>query len=108
MQEKINAKLGATSKKSVAEVAKDVIAGKYGNGQARVKKLEAEGYDADAVQQEVNKQLGATSATYYTVKSGDTLSGIAAKYGTTYTKLAKMNGISNPNKIYVGQKIRVR
>lgn len=108
VQEKINAMLGVNKKKSVSEVAKDVIAGKYGNGETRVKMLEAEGYDADEVQTEVNKQLGVTSAVYYTVKSGDTLSGIAAKYGTTYTKLARMNGISNPNKIYVGQKIRVR
>ena len=110
VQAKINEKLGASSSplKSVSEVAKEVIAGKYGNGQARVKKLESEGYDADEVQKEVNKQLGVSSAVYYIVKSGDTLSGIASKYGTTYTKLAKMNGISNPNKIYVGQKIRVR
>lgn len=108
VQEKINAMLGVDKKKSVSEVAKDVIAGKYGNGETRIKMLEAEGYDADEVQTEVNKQLGVTSAVYYTVKSGDTLSGIAAKYGTTYTKLASMNGISNPNKIYVGQKIRVR
>ena len=43
-------------------------------------------------------------AQYYTVKPGDTLSGIAAKYGTTYQKIAQMNGIANPNKIYVGQK----
>ena len=108
VQEKINAMLGADKKKSVSEVAKDVIAGKYGTGKTRVKMLEAEGYDANKVQAEVNKQLGFTSSVYYTVKSGDTLSGIAAKYGTTYTKLASMNGISNPNKIYVGQKIRVR
>ena len=110
VQAKINEKLGASSSplKSVSEVAKEVIAGKYGNGEARVKKLKSEGYDADEVQKEVNRQLGASSATYYTVKSGDTLSGIASKYGTTYTKLAKMNGIGNPNKIYVGQKIRVR
>ena len=47
-------------------------------------------------------------AQYYTVRSGDTLSGIAAKYGTTYQKIAQMNGIANPNKIYVGQKIRVK
>lgn len=47
-------------------------------------------------------------AQYYTVKSGDTLSGIAAKYGTTYQKIAQFNGIANPNKIYVGQKLRVK
>ena len=47
------------------------------------------------------------SDTVYTVKAGDTLSGIAAKYGTTYQKLAEYNGISNPNKISVGQKIKI-
>ena len=45
--------------------------------------------------------------TVYTVKRGDTLSGIAAKYGTTYQKLAAYNGISNPNVISVGQKIKI-
>lgn len=45
--------------------------------------------------------------TVYTVKSGDTLSGIAAKYGTTYQKLAAYNGIANPNLIRVGQKIKI-
>ena len=47
-------------------------------------------------------------AEYYTVQSGDTLSGIAAKYGTTWQKLQSMNGISNPNIIYAGQRIRVK
>ena len=47
------------------------------------------------------------SDTVYTVKAGDTLSGIAAKYGTTYQALASYNGISNPNKISVGQKIKI-
>lgn len=49
-----------------------------------------------------------SSAQYYTVKSGDTLSGIAAKYGTTYQHLASINGIPDPNKIYPGQKIKVK
>ena len=44
---------------------------------------------------------------FYTVKPGDTLSGIAARYGTTYQRLARINGISNPNLIYPGQKIRI-
>lgn len=43
----------------------------------------------------------------YIVKSGDTLSGIAAKYGTTWQKLASYNGIANPNIINVGQKIAI-
>ena len=45
--------------------------------------------------------------TVYVVAKGDTLSGIATKYGTTYQKLAAYNGIANPNLIYVGQKIRI-
>jgi LysM repeat protein len=48
-----------------------------------------------------------TSDTVYIVKSGDTLSKIAAKYNTTYQKLAKYNNISNPNVISVGQKIKI-
>lgn len=43
----------------------------------------------------------------YTVKRGDTLSGIAYKYGTTVNKLVRLNGIKNPNLIYIGQKIRI-
>ena len=43
----------------------------------------------------------------YTVVSGDTLSAIAARYGTTYQKLAAYNGIANPNIISVGQKIKI-
>lgn len=45
--------------------------------------------------------------TSYTVKKGDTLSEIAAKYGTTYQTLASYNGIANPNKIYAGQVIKI-
>lgn len=47
------------------------------------------------------------SETTYTVKKGDTLSGIASKYGTTYQKLAEINGISNPNKINAGQVLKI-
>lgn len=43
----------------------------------------------------------------YTVVKGDTLSGIAARYGMTYQALAAYNGIANPNRINVGQKIKI-
>lgn len=43
----------------------------------------------------------------YTVQPGDTLSGIAAAFGTTYQHLAGINGIANPNLIYAGQVIRI-
>ncbi len=45
--------------------------------------------------------------TEYTVVSGDTLSGIAAKFGTTYQKIAEYNGIENPNLIISGQMLKI-
>jgi membrane-bound lytic murein transglycosylase D len=45
---------------------------------------------------------------YYTVKSGDTFSKIASKYGLSQSKLSKLNPGININKIKVGQKIRVK
>lgn len=83
-------------------LASEVKAGKYGNGSDRKLIL---GGRYDKVQSIIN---GQSNVVYYVVKAGDSLSGIASKYGTTYQKLASMNGISDPNKIYVGQKIRVR
>jgi LysM repeat protein len=41
----------------------------------------------------------------YTVKSGDTLSGIANRHGVTTKELANLNDIDNPDQIVVGQKL---
>ncbi|MBS6764858.1 MAG: LysM peptidoglycan-binding domain-containing protein [Clostridium sp.] len=49
----------------------------------------------------------APAARTYTVKSGETLSEIAAKYGTTYQHLATINGINNPDLIYAGQVLKI-
>lgn len=48
-----------------------------------------------------------SAATTYTVKAGDTLSGIAGKYGTTWQALAALNGIADANRINVGQVIKI-
>ncbi|MGN0227473.1 MAG: phage tail tip lysozyme [Paludibacteraceae bacterium] len=98
--------------KTVEELAKEVLDGKWGNGEDRKKALTAAGYNYTAVQNKVNELVADGNAsdpgyTEYTVVKGDTLSGIAAKYGTTYQKLAEYNGISNPNVINVGQKIKI-
>ena len=45
----------------------------------------------------------AQETTTYTVKSGDTLSGIAEKYNTTVEKLAELNNIENTDLIFVDQ-----
>lgn len=44
-----------------------------------------------------------TGGQTYTVQIGDTLNKIAARFATTYNVLAQLNGIANPNLIYVGQ-----
>lgn len=97
--------------KPIDQIADEVIAGQWGNGADRKKRLTDAGYDYNAVQNAVNKKMGAKKQpahVYYVVKRGDTLSGIASKYGTTWQKLQSMNGIRNPNKIYAGQRIRVK
>ena len=48
------------------------------------------------------------SPEYYTVQTGDTLTAIARKFGTTVNKLKNLNNIANANLIYTGQKIKVR
>ena len=58
-------------------------------------------------QETVNNGSQGGTETVYTVQAGDTLSAIAKKYGTTYKKLAQYNGISDPNMISVGQKIKI-
>lgn len=86
---------------SASTLAKEVWAGKYGNGNTRKTVL---GSRYDEVMRAVN---GTSTSKTYTVKSGDTLSGIAAKYGTTVASLQSKNGIKDANKIYVGQVLKI-
>lgn len=98
-------------KKTVAEIAKEVYAGKWGNGADRKARLEAAGYNYLKVQAEVNviAKVGSDSApVLYTVKAGDTLSAIAKKYNTTVDALVKLNGIKNKNLIHTGQVIKIK
>jgi len=94
--------------KSIDELANEVIAGKWGNGEERKARLTQAGYNYQEVQNRVNQILGVNNKVYYTVKSGDTLSAIAKKYGTTVNQLVAWNNIKNPNLIYPNQKIRVK
>ena len=55
--------------------------------------------------QAYTQPVAQTDGTTYIVQPGDTLSGIAARYGTTYQSLAAINNIADPNRIYPGQEI---
>lgn len=50
----------------------------------------------------------AKAAQYHTIRSGDTLGGIAIKYGTTVSKICKLNNISSRTTLRIGRKIRVK
>ena len=91
--------------KSTDDLAREVIAGKHGNGDARKQAL---GSRYDEVQARVNEILGINQVEYYIVQSGDNLTKIANRYGTTVNQLVSWNNISNPNLIYPGQKLRVK
>jgi|SaaInl3SG_22_DNA_1037383.scaffolds.fasta_scaffold00173_20 murein DD-endopeptidase MepM/ murein hydrolase activator NlpD len=48
------------------------------------------------------------TATYHTVKSGETLSHIAQKYHTSVSSLVRKNKLRNPDQLQIGQRIRIR
>lgn len=57
------------------------------------------------------KSSGTSSAgrsSYYTIKRGDTLSRIAARHGTSVSKLCRLNGLSTSSRLTIGKKIRLK
>ena len=50
----------------------------------------------------------AAAMRYHTIRSGDTLSGIARKYHTTVKALCRLNGMTEKTVLRVGKRIRVR
>ena len=93
-----------TDRKTVEELAREVIAGKWGNGEERKIKLTNAGYDYSAVQAKVNEILGVdTSITnYYPAISSDYNSivealksiGVDSSFNNR-KKIAVKNGINN-------------
>ena len=92
----------------VEDMAHEVLNGIWGNGADRKANLVNAGYDYELIQAKVNQILNAEKKVCYTVRKGDTLSGIAKQYDTTVSALVELNGISNSNRIQIGQKIRVK
>lgn len=99
---KISQNGNTTPKKSNAEIADEVIAGKWGNGDDRKNRLEAAGYDYEAIQDIVNNRFGATGTSYYKKYTGSSVSLVDALKSigvdssmTNRKKIAKANGISN-------------
>lgn len=94
-------------KKTISQIAEEVLQGKWGNGIERQTRLTNAGYDYDKIQKKVNEMLSKKKEITYTVKKGDTLSAIAKRYNTTVKALAKKNNIKDVNKIFKGQKLKI-
>lgn len=108
---------------SVDECARLIVEGKGAwavTGADRKMKVQGLGLNYDEVQVRVNyimngnskptpaPQSAAPQPVYYTIVYGDTLSGIANRFGTSVDTLCAMNGIPDPNKIFAGKTIRVQ
>ncbi len=92
-----------TSISGVAATTFDAI---FGRGAADAV-LDALGLDRTMATPGPLERFGTVPGGSYTAKSGDSLSGIAAQHGTTWQTLARINGIADPNKIAVGQHVRL-
>lgn len=91
---------GEAPKKSIDEVAQDVIDGKYGNYPERKTKLEAEGYNYSEVQKRVNELVNPvkylSNKNYKGVSIAEALKQIGVDSSYLYrSKLAQINGIAN-------------
>ena len=84
--------------KSVAEVAKEVVAGKWGNGQDRINRLKAAGYNPDTIQAEVNRIVGSGASK----KSEDVIAKevLAGKWGNGQDRINRLKAAGyNPQSI---------
>ena len=82
----------------IATLVKETKSGSYGNGDYRKMRL---GEYYDKVQAEING-----TSHIWTVKNGETLSGIAAAVGRKWLDIAILNGIRAPYTIYPGDKLK--
>lgn len=98
------------TKKTNEQIADEVIAGKWGIGADRKARLTKAGYNYNTIQGIVNNKLAGkkTQVIRYSVRRGDTLAKIAARYGTTWQKIAADNNLKNANLIYPSQVLIIK
>jgi LysM repeat protein len=63
--------------------------------------------EVEAEKEEEAERKAAAAIKYHTVRSGDNLSTLARKYGTTVTRLCQLNGIKSTSILRIGQRLRV-
>lgn len=80
-----------TAKKTVSQLADEVIAGKWGNGETRKEKLEAAGYDYEEVQAAVNKKMGVSSSA--STKKPDQVLSVGSVVTSVAMKLGSQGGV---------------
>ncbi len=106
----------APARKSNEQIAQEVLRGEWGNGQDRVNRIQAAGYDYNAVQAIVNGQVApaAPQPQYFTIPSGSDgyLGNIANRFGTSVAQLVSWNKGKYPNMtanyVQAGWVIRVK
>lgn len=64
--------------------------------------------DEAAAEEDAKKEAAKPAAAYHRIKSGDTLGGIARRYGTTVNRLCQLNGIKSTTTLRIGRSLRVR
>lgn len=83
-------------------LADETLTGAYGDGDLRKVML---GSYYQVVQDIIN---GVPQPEYVTVEEGDTISSIAQQFGVSVDDIINLNGLPNPDLIYVGQKLRIK
>lgn len=83
-------------------LADETLTGAYGNGDLRKVML---GSYYQVVQDIID---GVPQPEYVTVEDGDSVSSVAQQFGVSVDDIINLNGLSNPDLIYVGQKLRIK
>lgn len=85
------------------------IASLYGTSTAELQSLNGlTNPDKIYVGQTLKVTGSASEAVYHTVKTGNTVSGLASHYGSTRNQIVSWNNLSSADKIYIGQSLRVK